>query len=128
MKPKVSPKVLYPDLSYEIMAAVYEVHNQLGPGFTENIYETALVQELKTRGIACERQKTVRITYKGKPIGTYRLDLLVEQKIILEIKAVSALTDAFKAQLVAYLKATNLRLGILINFGTPKVTYQRIVN
>jgi len=128
MKPQVGDKVLYPDLSYEIMAAVYEVHNQLGPGFTENIYETALVQELKSRGIACERQKTVHITYKGEIVGTYRLDLLVERKIILEIKAVSTLADVFHAQLLAYLKATNLRLGILVIFGTPKVTYQRIIN
>ena len=128
MKPHVGSNVLYPDLSYRIMEAVYEVHNQLGPGYTENIYENALVQELRSRGITCERQRTVPVLYKGQRVGTYRLDLLVEGKIIVEIKAVSAITDVFKAQLLAYLKATNLRLGILVNFGTARVTYQRIVN
>ena len=128
MKPHVGSNVLYPDLSYRIMEAVYEVHNQLGPGYTENIYENALVQELRSRGITCERQRTVPVLYKGQRVGTYRLDLLVEGKIIVEIKAVSAITDVSKAQLLAYLKATNLRLGILVNFGTARVTYQRIVN
>ena len=128
MKPHVGSNVLYPDLSYRIMEAVYEVHNQLGPGYTENIYENALVQELRSRGITCERQRTVPVLYKGQRVGTYRLDLLVEGKIIVEIKAVNAITDVFKAQLLAYLKATNLRLGILVNFGTARVTYQRIVN
>jgi GxxExxY protein len=122
------PDVIYPDLSYRIMEAVFEIHNQLGPGFTEEIYERALTTELEARGIPFETQKSITITYKGKTLGTYRLDLLVDGKIIIELKAVSSLNDLFKQQLVSYLKATNLRLGILINFGTQRVEYVRIAN
>ena len=127
-KNKVGNKVLFPDLSYKIMEAVFEVHNQLGPGFTENIYENALVRELGNRGISYEQQKSIPVLYKNQPVGTYRLDLIVENKIILEFKAVGALNDVFKAQLLAYLKAANFQLGILINFGTARVEYKRITN
>ncbi len=127
-KNKVGSKVLFPDLSYKIMEAVFEVHNQLGPGFTENIYENALVRELGNRGISYEQQKSIPVLYKNQPVGTYRLDLVVENKIILEFKAVSALNDVFKAQLLAYLKAANFQLGILVNFGTARVEYKRITN
>ncbi len=123
-KNKVGNKVLFPDLSYKIMEAVFEVHNQLGPGFTENIYENALVRELGHRGISYEQQKNIPVLYKSQPVGTYRLDLVVENKIILEFKAVGALNDVFKAQLLAYLKAANFQLGILINFGTARVEYK----
>ncbi len=121
-------KVLYPELSYQIMNIMYEVHNQLGPGFTEDIYEKAVVYELKNCQIPFEAQRTIDVIYKGQNLGTYRLDLIVDNKIILELKAVSDLNDVYKHQLLSYLKATNLRLGILINFGTAKVQSFRIVN
>jgi len=110
------------------MQAVFEVHNMLGPGFLESLYEVALAHELALRHIPFERQKEIAVTYKGKLIGTHRLDLLVDKKIILELKAVTELTDIFKQQTLSYLKATNLQLGILINFGTPRVQYLRIAN
>lgn len=121
-------KIIYPELSYEIMQAVFEVHNQLGPGFSESIFEEALAHEFELRGVAFERQKMITVRYKEREVGTYRLDFVVDGKIVLEIKAVSALNDAFKLQTLSYLKATGLRLGILINFGTPKVEYVRIAN
>jgi GxxExxY protein len=121
-------KVLFPELSYRVMEAVFEAHNTLGPGFLEELYEQALVYELESRGIPFERQKAIVVHYKGRPIGEHRLDLVIDGKIILELKAVSALVDAFKQQALSYLKATGLRLGILINFGTPRVEYVRIVN
>jgi len=120
--------IIYPELSYEIMQAVFEVHNRLGPGFSESVFEEALAYEFELRGISFERQKTVTVCYKGREVGTYRLDFVVDGKIILEIKAVSALNDAFKLQTLSYLKATGLRLGILINFGARKVEYIRIAN
>ena len=120
-------KVIYRELSYRVMKAVFEVHNMLGPGFAESVYEEALAYELELRGIPFERQKVVTVRYKGRVVGTHRLDLVVDGKIILELKAVSALTDVFKQQTLSYLKATGLRLGILINFGTPRVEYTRIV-
>lgn len=123
-----SSKVIYRDLSYRVMEAVFEVHNSLGPGFVESVYEEALAHELGIRSIPFERQKTITINYKNRTVGTHRLDLIIDDKIILELKAVSALTDVFKQQTLSYLKATGLKLGILVNFGTPRVKYVRIVN
>ena len=120
-------KIIYPELSYQIMKHVFEVHNQLGPGFSENIYEEALAYEFGMNGIEFERQKSIQLSYKGRIVGSYRLDIVVDQKIILELKAVTALNELFKAQLLSYLKATGLRLGILINFGSLKVETDRIV-
>lgn len=124
----VGPDVLYPELSYQIMEGVFEVHNRLGPGFTEEIYQRALISELEVRAIPFEAQKNIEIFYRGKPIGTYRLDMVIEGKIIIELKAVASLNELFKQQLISYLKATGLRLGILINFGSRRVEYVRIAN
>jgi GxxExxY protein len=121
-------KVLHRELSYRVMGAVFEVHNALGPGFAERIYEEALVQELVARAIPFTRQQEITVRYKGHVVGTHRLDLVIDEKIVLELKATSALNDAFKQQTLSYLKATGLRLGILVNFGTPRVEYVRITN
>lgn len=120
--------VLYPELSYAILNAAYEVHNQLGPGFVEKLYEEALCLELETRQIPFQRQRLVEITYKNRVIGQHRLDLVVADSVILELKAVTAINDIFRQQVLSYLKATNLRLGILLNFGTSRVETERIVN
>ncbi|MFP3897612.1 MAG: GxxExxY protein [Anaerolineales bacterium] len=121
-------KVLHREISYRVMGAVFEVHNALGPGFAERIYEEALAQELMVRAIPFTRQQEVAVRYKGHVVGTHRLDLLIDEKIVLELKAVSALNDALKQQTLSYLKAAGLKLGILINFGTPRVEYVRITN
>jgi GxxExxY protein len=120
--------VVYRELSYKIMSAVFEVHNGLGPGFLESIYEEALVHELGLRGLHVERQREMPVYYKEKLVGQHRLDVVVEDKIILELKAVAALNDAHKQQTLSYLKATGFKLGILINFGTPKAQSVRIAN
>ena len=124
----VGKEVIYPDLSYKIMQAVFEVHNHLGPGFSEEIYEKALSLEFKSQGIPFERQKQIQVNYKGQFIGNYRLDMVVDDKIILELKAVSELNDVFQVQLHSYLAATGLQLGILINFGSKRVKSFRIPN
>ena len=121
-------KIVYKDLSYSIMSAAYEVHQVLGPGFSENIYQEALVRELSHQGIKFERQKAVNISYKGAVIGEYRLDFVVEGKIVLEIKAVSEMTPLFDAQVYSYLKAIGLKLGILLNFGQKSLVSKRVVN
>jgi GxxExxY protein len=125
---KTKGEILYPELSYQIMQVMFDVHNCLGPGFTEDIYEKAVCLELSTRGIPYEEQKAIQIYYKGRPVGSYRLDLVVDNKIILDLKAVSALEDVFKQQLTSYLKATGFRLGILINFGSKRVEHLRVAN
>ena len=121
-------KIIYKDLSFRIMEAVFEVHNILGPGYSENIYESALAKEFKDRKMDYTRQGLIEVNYKGVKIGEYRLDMVVEGKIILELKAVSELNEIFKSQLLSYLKATEMELDILINFGSKEVKFKRIAN
>ena len=125
-KNTVGKEVLYPDLSYKVMQAVFEVHNTLGPGFTEDIYEAALALELAFQGIPFERQVPIQVHYKDHFVGNYRLDMVIDQKIILELKAITELNDIFQAQVRSYLCATGLQLGILINFGTKRVQSIRV--
>jgi len=120
--------IIYKDLSFRIMEAIFEVRNVLGPGYSENIYESALAKEFKERKINYERQRLIEVYYKGEKIGEYRLDMVVEEMIILELKAVSELNEIFESQLLSYLKATGMKLGILINFGAKEVKFKRIVN
>jgi GxxExxY protein len=104
-----------------------EVHNAFGPGFLEAVYQKALVGELLLRGMNAESQKEIRITYKGEDVGAYYPDILVNGQLILELKAVEKLTRLHEAQLFHYLKATGVKLGLLINFACEKVEYKRVV-
>jgi GxxExxY protein len=119
--------IVYPDLSYEIMGAIFEVHKKLGPGFLESIYEKALIQELSNRGMKVETQKIIDLTYKNKKIGIHRLDLVVEDKVVVELKTVERFSVHHKAQLTSYLKASGYKLGILVNFSKSKVEYNRVL-
>ena len=119
--------VLYKDLSYEIMSAVFEVHNTLGFGFLEKVYENALLKELALRGFKVEAQKEIRIFYKEQDVGIYFADLVVNGKILIELKAVESLSNLHKAQVLNYLKATGLKLGLLVNFGKERVESIRLV-
>jgi len=109
------------DLSREILAAAIEVHRHLGPGLLESVYETAFVHELQLRELDVQQQIPVKVRYKTIEIGGQRLDLLVEGKIIVEIKAVDKLSPIHEAQLLSYVKASGLRLGLLINFNMPRL-------
>jgi GxxExxY protein len=120
-------EIVYKELSYQIMAAVFEVHNTLGFGFLEKVYERALLKELCLRKIPVEAQKEIEVFYKGDEIGTYFADLVVNNEILLELKAVETLSNIHKAQVLNYLKATDLKLGLLINFGRERVQYERLV-
>jgi GxxExxY protein len=119
--------VVFKELSYEVMAAAFEVHNTLGFGFLEKVYERALVKELSLRQISVEAQKEMKVFYKGDEIGTYFADLVVNGEVLLELKAVKNLNGIHKAQVLNYLKATDLKLGLLINFGRERVEYERLV-
>jgi GxxExxY protein len=98
------------------------------PGYPEEIYQRAAAMEFSARQIPFEEQSVIQVMYKGKQVGQFRLDMVVDDQIILEFKAVSELNDLFKQQALSYLKATGLKLGILINFGAPRVEYVRIAN
>lgn len=120
------------EISKIILDAAIEVHKTLGgPGLLESYYEIALDEELRLRGLGVERQKLVPIKYKGRTIGEpYRLDMLVEGKVIVECKAVEKRNPVFCAQLLTYLKLTDLKLGLLINFGQSRLIegFERVVN
>ncbi|MEM6257109.1 MAG: GxxExxY protein [Planctomycetota bacterium] len=106
-------------LSEAVIGAAIEVHRHLGIGFLESTYEKALSMELELRNIKHERQVPVALDYKGQSIGDGKLDLLVDNCLIVELKAISNLVDAHKTQVLAYLKATDFKLGLLINFHSP---------
>lgn len=124
---KAKSSVIYKDLSYDIVSAAIKVHNTLGSGFLEKVYENALTIELRNRGIKCEQQKSLQVFYDNHLVGDYVADILVENKIILELKVVQEISDIHKAQVINYLKATGLRLGIILNFASPRLGFQRIV-
>ena len=106
------------DLTYQIRGAIWDVYNDLGPGLLESVYEEALCYELELRGLKVERQKPVPINYKGNVLKTdLRLDLLIEDKVIIELKSVEELKPVFFKQTKTYLKLMNKHIGLLVNFG-----------
>jgi len=118
-------------ISYQIRGAIFDVYNELGPGLLESVYEEAMVFELKKRGLSIQRQLEVPILYKGERLSTdLRLDLLVEDSVIVELKSVSELQDVHYKQLLTYLKLTKKKLGILVNFNTDDIQYdiKRVAN
>ena len=124
----MTKEIVEKDLSYRIMSAAFEVHNELGPGYLESLYEEAMVLELQARGHKFNRQKRIPVFYKGEQIGEHVLDLVVDDRIILELKAVTEIAPIHKQQALSYLKATGLHLAIVINFGSGRVQSARIVN
>jgi GxxExxY protein len=112
-----------------VIGSALEVHRYLGPGFLESVYEEAVAAELDLRGIGFERQKSISVSYKDRSVGEHRVDLLVENNLIVELKAVEKFLPIHKAQLISYLKAAGLPLGLLINFNEKwlKNGIQRIV-
>jgi len=115
------------DITYKVNGAVFEVNRLLGPGFLEKVYENALLIELRERGFKAESQVPIRVSYKGEEVGEYFADIIVENELILELKAVQSLEKIHEAQLLNYLKATGKKLGLLINFTHPKAVIKRFV-
>ena len=116
----------YQEQTNKIIDAVYTVHNTLRFGFLEKVYQNALVIELAKRGIKTDTEKAIKVFYEGQVVGDYVSDMVVDDKVILELKAVKELNDIHEVQLVNYLKATGIEVGLLINFG-PSVKIRRKV-
>ena len=119
------------EISQKIIGAAIEVHKQLGPGLLESTYETCLTYELKQMGLDVKQQQALPVVYKEVKLDAgYRIDLLIENKVIIEIKSVEALADIHTAQLLTYLKLKDLKLGLLINFNSVRVVdgLKRILN
>jgi GxxExxY protein len=119
--------MLYEELSATVIGAAMEVHKLLGPGFLESVYEHALAAELAIRQIPFQRQAQITVLYKQVQVGEYRADFIVDSKIILEIKATTALIPEHYAQALHYLNATGLRLALLFNYGTRSLQFKRII-
>jgi GxxExxY protein len=112
------PDAVLDELAHRVLGASIEVHRHLGPGLDEALYETALCVAFGLRGISYQRQVIVDVSYKGVKIGQKRIDLLIENKILVELKAVESIASIHTAQVITYLKITNIKLGLIINFNS----------
>ena len=110
-------KYLHSEITNLVIKAYYNVYNNLGYGFLEKVYEKALIIELKKFDLICERQKAITVFYDGEPVGEYFADIIVNNCVILELKAAECLLEEHEAQLINYLKATDIEVGLLLNFG-----------
>lgn len=120
-------EILHKTLSFAVIGSAMEVHRILGPGFLEAVYQAALEKELTLRGIPFRHQVELPVLYKGESVGLYKADLIIDEKIILEIKGITKLNASHHAQALHYLAATGLELAILINFGAGSLEHQRVV-
>jgi GxxExxY protein len=115
----------YEKITRDIIGCAFEVINELGIGFLESVYEKALLIALKQRGLAVTSQRPIAVLFRGAEVGTFYADLLVDEKVIVELKAAKAITPEHQAQVINYLQATGIEVGLLINFGNPKLEYRR---
>jgi len=118
--------LLHADVTDQIIACAYEVHNKLGFGFSEKVYENAMMIKLSQRKLAAIQQAPINVRFEDQLVGEYFADIFVDNKIIVELKAVSSLSKAHEAQLVNYLKATGIKVGLLLNFGEKLKIVRRV--
>jgi GxxExxY protein len=121
-------ELIHKELTFKIRRCLMNVYNKLGPGFKEETYKRAVIKEFKKNDIPFKREKSIPVTYDDEVIDEYRVDLIAFDKIILELKAVVEMHPMFEAQILSYLKAAGLKLGLLVNFGADKLLIKRIVN
>ena len=129
MMEQITGKVVTPhdDLTYTIKGLAMAIHNELGPGFTEDIYQRAMVVGLCEDGIPYETEYRTSVHFRGKHVGAFELDFVVNDRVVVEFKAVATLAPVHKQQAIAYLAATGLPVALLINFGAAKLEYQRLI-
>lgn len=120
-------KIIYKELSYKIVGLAIQVRKELGYGFLEKVYENALMVLCRENGIKAEQQVPIKVRFHGVIVGDYFADILIEDSIILELKALDKIVSIHKAQTLNYLKATGLRLAILLNFGKELLEHERLV-
>lgn len=125
MTKKLVSDLLYKELAYKVVGCFYSVHNELGPGYKESIYHKALSIEFENNKINFTEEKRITITYHGRKAGIYKPDFIVDDKILVEIKAVDFMPKVYEEQLYTYLKGTKYKLGYLVNFGSSKIEIRR---
>jgi GxxExxY protein len=128
MMPDRELALIHADLSRKIIGCALAVHRALGPGFVESVYENALAIEMEKQDLAFARQVEVKVIYAGQQVGLHRLDMLLENKIIVELKAKEQISDSDKATTLSYLRATQKDLALILNFGTPRLVIKRLAN
>lgn len=120
--------LLYEELSYKLRGLFFKIYNEIGPGFKEDIYVRALIKLLDERKISYEREKVFNVRFKNEQIGSTKIDLVIENKILIEVKATEINNSIFEKQILSYLKNTELALGFLVNFGGGRLTIKRYAN
>jgi GxxExxY protein len=114
------------ELTGKILEGCFEVANELGHGFLESVYVKALIMVLRQKGLSVESEVPLQVMFRGHAVGDFYADMIVERLVLLELKAVKALTSEHQAQVINYLKATGIEVGLLVNFGTPKIEFKRL--
>ncbi len=117
--------LIHSEITEVVIGCAFEVINELGAGFLESVYEKALLLALRQKGLSAIAQHPIRVNFRGECVGDFFADLLVEGKVVVELKAVKAIAPEHRAQIINYLKATGIEVGLLINFGNPKLEYER---
>ncbi len=122
-------KRIYPEaeLATQILKCAFSFHNSLGAGFLEKVYANALVLELRAQGHSCVQETPLQVRYRNAIVGDYLADLVVENRVLLELKASQALDSNHEAQILNYLRASGIRVGLLLNFGRPRLEYRRFI-
>jgi GxxExxY protein len=120
---------IYPEqeLTHKILEGAFAVHNTLGCGFLEKVYANALLFELRNLGLHCEQEIPFKVKYKGVVVGDYCADLVVDKRVLVELKACTGFDSVHEAQILNYLRASGIQVGLLLNFGKPKLQYRRFV-
>ena len=124
---KDSSDILFKELSYRVVGLAMKVHSGLGGGFLEKVYENALMLLLEKEGIPARQQAPISVYFEGQSVGDYFADILVDGKVILELKTAEKIGDAHRAQVIHYLRATGIRLAMILNFGKKSFEYERLV-
>ena len=120
-------QLVHGGLTGEIIGAAMEVHSYLGPGFLESVYEESLAYEFELRKISFERQKAFNVFYKGRAVKSFVTDFVVDNTVIVEVKAIKEITEIERIQVINYLKASGLEVGLLLNFGAKSLDYKRLI-
>lgn len=118
---------LYKELTQKIIKIAINIHKELGPGFVEKIYQRAMYLDLQRSPLGFEREKKIKIVYHGVDLGYEKVDFIIENKVIVELKAVSEIQEIHRAKVISYLKASKCEVGLILNFATPKLTIKRVV-
>ena len=124
----MSEELLYGDLTYKVIGLGMQIHRMLGHGYLEKVYENSLMVLFRREGIFAEQQVPIKVRFEGEIVGDYCADILVEQRLILELKVAERITNVHKAQTLNYLKATGLELALILNFGAQSFEHHRLIN